>query len=291
MVNTTTRAKTRYDIDHRVERVLRGLGYPEPPLSLLTVRELLNLDLKYYTLNDPDILREVVSRIQVAGKQILKRPGLLIDAIHKFDLKALYIPDHKRILIDYSQPKLKHRWNEAHEIGHSLLPWHDGAMLGDDQLTLLPSCHQQLEAEANYAAGRLLFLREQFEKQASDYKPSIESIKLLKPIFGNTYTSTFWRCIETWGATVPIVGLITDQPSSGSCKHFVQSDAFAAQYSQVTERYLVDIVDDYCALRKGGPLGETDVALFDDNGEKYMFYFESYSFHYQILTLGIQQGI
>lgn len=291
MVSTIIREKTRNDIDRRVERVLRGLGYPEPPLSLEVVRELLNLDLMYYTSDDPGILREAVSRIIVGGKQILKRPGLLIEAIQKFDLKALYIPDQRRILIDDIQPVLKHRWNEAHEIGHSLLPWHEGTMLGDDQLTLLPSCHQQIEAEANYAAGRLLFLQEQFEQQATDYNPSIESVKSLKPIFGNTYTTTFWRCIETWGVQVPIVGLITNQPSNGSCEHLIPSEAFSAQFSRITERELVDIVDDYCELRRGGPLGETDAVLCDDNGEEHIFYFESFSFYHQILTLGILQGI
>ena len=38
--------KTARDIDERVERVLRGLGDPEPPLRLEDVRELLNLDRK-----------------------------------------------------------------------------------------------------------------------------------------------------------------------------------------------------------------------------------------------------
>lgn len=291
MSSTIIREKTLLDIDRRVKRVLRGLDYPEPPLTLEVVRELLNLDLMYYTSDDPGILRETVSRIRVSGIQILKRPGLLIDAIRKFDLKALYIPDQKRILIDKSQPKLKHRWNEAHEIGHSLLPWHEGAMLGDDQLTLLPSCHQQLEAEANYAAGRLLFLQEKFDQQAIDYNPSIESVKSLKPIFGNTYTTTFWRCIETWGLKIPIVGLITNQPSNGSCEHLIPSEAFAAQFSQVKERELVEIVDDYCEVRRGGPVGETDAVLCDDNGDKHIFYFESYSFYYQILTLGIHTRI
>lgn len=287
MDSTIIREKTLHDINRRVERVLRGLDYPEPPLSLEVVRELLNLDLMYYTSDDPGIMQEAVSRIRVAGKQILKRPGLLIDAVRKFNLKALYIPDQKRILIDKSQPKLKHRWNEGHEIGHSILPWHEGAMLGDNQLTLLPSCHQQLEAEANYAASRMLFLQEKFDRQAFDYNPSIESVKLLKPIFGNTYTTTFWRCIETWGLNIPIVGLITNQPSNGSCEHFIPSEAFAAQFSQVKERDLVEIVDDYCELRRGGPLGGTDAVLSDDNGDKHIFYFESYSFYYQILTLGM----
>ena len=37
--NRVLSAKTAKDIDERVERVLRGLGHPEPPLRLKDVRE------------------------------------------------------------------------------------------------------------------------------------------------------------------------------------------------------------------------------------------------------------
>mgnify|MGYP001427504755 FL=1 len=145
--------KTMQDIDGRVERVIRGLGNPEPPLELAQARELLKLDLAFYTADDPGIAREVISRMRIATLQVFQRPTLLFDAIKKFSLKALYVPDRKRILLDGSLPLLKHRWNEAHEIGHSLIPWHDDAMLGDNAHTLSRDCHEQVEAEANFAAG------------------------------------------------------------------------------------------------------------------------------------------
>ena len=40
------------------------------------------------------------------------------------------LPDRKRILLDETLPKLKHRWNETHEIWHSITPWHSEIMLG-----------------------------------------------------------------------------------------------------------------------------------------------------------------
>lgn len=295
--NKILRAKTAADIDERVERVLRGLGNPEPPLDLRLVRELQSLDRGYYSADDPGLLQETVSRLRIAGKQVLLRPMLLVEAAHKFDLRALYLPDQRRILIDRSQPELKHRWNEAHEIGHSLIPWHDGAMLGDDEMTLIPACHAKLEAEANFAAGRLLFLRDRFTIEALDYEPSLDAVKALKPIFGNTYATTFWRCIETWGTTRPIVGLISDHPypsrrkadfdPRSPCKHFIQSGAFAARFSATLETDVFDLVADYCTARNGGPLGACEAVLTDDNGNKHTFFFESFSFHYNVLTLGI----
>jgi hypothetical protein len=204
--------KTVQDIDNRVERILRGLGNPEPPLRLEDVRELLNLDLAYYTANDPGIAQETISRIRVAAIQVYKRPTLLIDAIKKLDLKALYLPDRKRILLDGDLPQKKHRWNEAHEIGHSLIPWHEEMMLGDNNQTLSLECHEQVEAEANFAAGRLLFLRNRFIDEAQSLEPSIGAIRQLHTTFGNTLTTTFYRFIETFGVEQPLVGLISSHP-------------------------------------------------------------------------------
>ncbi len=126
--NLILSAKTSQDIDRRVERILKGLGNPEPPLRLEDVRELLKLDLAFYRANDPGILSETISRIRVAAIQVYKRPALLGEVIKKMSLKALYLPDRKRILLDGDLPLLKHRWNEAHEIGHSIVPWHDDMM-------------------------------------------------------------------------------------------------------------------------------------------------------------------
>ena len=78
-------------------------------LRLEDVRELLQLDRVFYTADDPGIVRETVSRIRIAGIQVYKRPKLLIDAIRKSSLMALYLPDRKRILLDEALPKLKHR--------------------------------------------------------------------------------------------------------------------------------------------------------------------------------------
>ena len=106
--NEIIRSRTVADIDRKVERVLKDLGNPEPPLDLDTVRDLLNLDLAYYTASDPGLLQEVVSKMTMAGKQVLARPSRILDAVRKWDLRALYIPDRKRILIDKDQPLLKH---------------------------------------------------------------------------------------------------------------------------------------------------------------------------------------
>ena len=277
--NRVLSAKTAKDIDERVERVLRGLGHPEPPLRLEDVRELLKLDREFYTADDPGVLREAISRIRVAGTQVYKRPTLLIDAIRKASLQALYLPDRRRILLDSSLPKLKHRWNEGHEIGHSLIPWHQEIMLGDNALTLTPVCQEEVEAEANFAAGRLLFLRERFTEEARSLEPSIEAIQALKEIFGNTLSTTLYRVVESFGADRPLVGMISAHPhptkrgrnfdSDSPCRHFIQSPAFRRHFGKISEAQLFGGVSAYCGAQGGGPLGEDELILIDDNGDRF----------------------
>lgn len=294
--NRVLSAKTATDIDERVERVLRGLGHPEPPLRLEDVRELLKLDREFYRADDPGVLREAVSRIRIAGIQVYKRPTLLIDAIKKASLQALYLPDRRRILLDGSLPKLKHRWSEGHEIGHSIIPWHDSIMYGDNSLTLKPICQEEVEAEANYAAGRLLFLCERFTEEARSLEPSIEAVRALKGIFGNTLSTTLYRVVESFGADRPLVGMISSHPHpsqrgrkfdpSSPCRHFVQSPAFRSHFGNISEVELFGEVSGYCGTQGGGPLGEDELILTDDNGDRHRFQFESFFNRYDALTLG-----
>lgn len=78
-------------------------------------------------------------KMRIGLHQVVKRPLLLVDVVKKLNLKALWLPDRKRILIDSDEPLLKHRWNEAHEIGHSIIPWHEVVLHGDNRRTLKPA--------------------------------------------------------------------------------------------------------------------------------------------------------
>lgn len=290
--------KTMQDIDNRVERVINGLGNPEPPLQLSDVRELLKLDLGFYTADDPGMAREVVSRIRVATLQVFQRPTLIIDAIRKMSLKALYVPDRKRILLDGSVPLLKHRWNEAHEVGHSLLPWHADVMHGDNAHTVSRDCHEQAEAEANFAAGRLLFLRDRFDLEARDHAPSLDNVQALNKRFGNTLSTTLYRFVETVGVDTPIVGMISsghphvsrrksDFNALNPCRHFIRSTVFATRFSRVDELVVFEAVSAYCGSQRAGPLGTAELILDDDNGERHIFIFQTFFNSYDALTLGL----
>ncbi len=298
--NTLLLPATKKDIEERVERVLRGLGNPEPPLRLEDVRALLKLDLAFYTATDPGLAREAISRIRVAAIQVFNRKTLIIDAIRKFSLKALYLPDQKRILLDGDEPVKKHRWSEAHEAGHSLLPWHEAMMHGDNQHTLSQSCTDHIEAEANYAAGRMLFLSGRFVEEARSSSLEIDTIKRLHKTFGNTLASTLWRFVESVGETQPVVGLmschphVSRQPSTFDpakpCKHFIQSDAFQARFGRLSEVEIFNAIRQYCGRQRGGILGSSELILLDDNGSPHRFAFETFYNSFDALTLGVYLG-
>jgi Zn-dependent peptidase ImmA (M78 family) len=293
--NAFLKDRTAQDIDHQVGKVLRDLGSPEPPLKIEDVRELLRLDRQYYSSSDDGILREVAHRLKVAGKQLIKRPSLLVDVVKKWDLKALYLPDSKRILIDQDLHELKQRWGEAHEIGHDIIPWHQGLMLGDTKATLRPACHAQLESEANYAAGRLLFLQDQFREHVGG-EPDLKAIRKLARAFGNSITTALWRVVEC--LDVPAVAAVTVHPhrqgedfdATKPCKYFIRSRRFEAEFGRIDELTMFAVVGEYCENKRGGPLGSADVILSDDRGEEHVFSFETFFNRYEALSLGLYRG-
>lgn len=244
-------------------------------------------------------MSELISRLKIAGKQVIRRPSLLREAIKKFDLRALYIPDCQRILIDQDLPRPKHRWVEGHEVGHHLLPWHQETMLGDNKVTLAVGCHEQMEAEANFAAGQLLFLRGRFKEQANDGPPVLERIRgELKQGFGNTLTTTFWRFIEQSHSHLPMLGAISPHPvrqfnqieEARPLRYFIRSPLFAQRFSKVTEKEVFRAMLGYCGNQGAGPLGEGEVLLEDDRGERHVFHFETFFNTYDALTMGVYQA-
>ncbi|WP_245261053.1 hypothetical protein [Mesorhizobium sp. LSHC440B00] len=174
---------------------------------------------------------------------------------------------------------------------------HADLMLGDHEQSLTPGCHAQIEAEANYTAGQLLFLQERFVHAANDSVPSLSAVRDLKSDFGNTYTTTFWRYIEGAHTNLPMVGLIGAHPKRPSgtfnisrpFRHLIESPAFSVAFGGVTPAELHRAITSYCGPQRAGPLGSAELVLPDGNGDPHVFFFESFSNTYDCLTLGIYQ--
>src|SRR5262249_35168803 len=152
--------------------------------------------------------------------------------------------------------------------------------------------HQQIEAEANYAAGQLLFLQDRFLSDARSLAPSIESVRQLKDRYQNTITTTLWRYVEL--SSDVLLAAISGHPNRpGSdfsprnpLRYFIRSRAFMRQFSGVTESDVFAGMQAYCNDRNGGTLGCGEVRLYDDTGSPHLFHFETFFNRYEALTLG-----
>jgi Zn-dependent peptidase ImmA (M78 family) len=279
---------TAIEINGLVDRLHKDIGTSNGVVDLAIVRDRLQLDLHYYTTSDPSLMEEVVHKMRVGASQVLKRPALLLEAIARFDLKALILPDRKRILIDSDLPDLKKRWNESHEIVHGLLPWHKDYLLGDTKETLSPACHQQIEAEANYGAGRLIFPHEAMLEVAQASQPSIAHVREIAEHFGNTITSALWRYVEY--SNRPFLAIVGAHPHHAKeqesfVTYFIRSQQFERTFGGVTEEQVIHRIRGYCSYKKSGPLGKGEIELEDDQGLRHLFRAETFSNSCQVLRL------
>lgn len=287
--NLLLKPGTVRDIDSQVEKLLRDLGNPPPPIRLEDVRKLLRLDLGYYSSTDDTWLKQKIHQMRVAGKQVVSQPSLILDVVRGLGLKGLLLPDRRQVLLDEEFPKIKHRWNEAHEITHDILDWHKGLAHGDPEHTLSPTCQETTEAEANYGAGRLLFAGQRFVEELRSGEIDLERIKGLNKSYGNTITSTLWRSVEL--SLEPMFAIVSKHPVTAvgtadeDVKYFVRSVRFANEFSCVECVALWAFMKTYCNGTRG-PLGSATCVLKDARGESHEFVFESFFNGHDALTLG-----
>jgi len=295
MIDAVVGPYEKREIDRQVDRVLRDLGNPEPPLSLSDVRALLKLDLRYYNSTDPNLIEELTHRFRIlAGKAIPDVGKHLLSALAKSRLTAFWVPDSMRILLDQSVPKPKHRWIESHEIGHSITEWHRSFLLGDNDQTLDPLCHATIEAEANYAAGRLLFLANRFSSEARELELSFASIKKLAPRYQNSIVSTFWRMIESRDPDQLACGMVSVHPHMPNVgrhdgpdpwRYFIRSSGFRGRFQSVSPDDIFALIAKFASHRDRGPVLSTTVVLKDTVGQTWEFGLESFSTTHALLTL------
>ncbi len=109
-----------------------------------------------------------------------------------------------------------------------------------------------MESEANFAARRLLFLRDKFKERALSSAPTLAHAMDLQKVFGNTLTTTFYSLVET--LDVPAFGLITGHPKKPAadfdrhkpCKYFITSPSFDTQFANVSDIQLYAMIESYC---------------------------------------------
>jgi len=191
-------------------------------------------------------------------------------------------------------PKPKHRWIEAHEISHSVIDWHREFMLGDNALTLSQSCDQVIESEANYAAGRLLFLGDRFSEELRAGELNFKNIKASASEYGNSIQSTLWRSVEEIHPDKAVFGMVSAHPHHhsvggrdyGETPKFIRSESFRKRFNNIDPKAVYGILQKHARFNKGGPVLHVNECLVDLNGERFEFEIESFSNTHALLTYG-----
>ena len=279
---------TRAEIERIAAATLRDAGLTEPPLSVEELLQHVQLHRDYYDLANPGFLDRAKYKLRSRGHK-------LVDIIGKVRLQAVLLFDENRICIDQGLPKLKHPWASCHETGHRLLPWHKPFFFGDTAQTLDPAYQADLEAEANYAAGRLLFLGNRFTEETRDLAPSIEAIKSLAKRYRASLTATLRRYVEQ-GPDVAMAMLVStpawrEQPDDqeNRSRHFVPSGRFSILFPETTAESLRAALDRNVAYRRGGMVGDFRLDLIDARGDRHELRAWSFNNQYYLLTLFVQE--
>jgi hypothetical protein len=296
VVDVELEESEKRDIRDQVARILRDLGNPEPPLHLADVRTLLSLDLQYYRGSDPSLIAELTHRFKLFARKSIPDAGRhLLSALSKSRLCAFWVPESSRILMDADVPEPKHRWIEAHEIIHSVTPWHKEHLLGDNLQTVDPACRAVLEAEANYGAGRLLSLQDRLTSDARDLALSFASIKSIAKRYSNSIVSTFWRTVEERDPTQPVFGVISVHPLHADIgshdgphpwRYYIRSEAFRTQFLPIGPEMIFEVIQQHATHRRTGPVFSAEHVLADVAGDRWLFQVDSFSTKHALLTLG-----
>jgi Zn-dependent peptidase ImmA (M78 family) len=279
---------TRKEIQRITAETLRDAGLTEPPLSVERLLEHLRLYRDYYDLSDPGFLDRAKHKLRVHGQK-------LVEIINKVRLKAVLLFDESRICIDNSLPKIKQPWASCHETGHRILPWHKPFFFGDTAESLDPAYQDDLEDEANYAAGRLLFLGERFSDDARDVPPTIDGVKQLARLYRASLTTTLRRYVEQ-GPDIAMAMLVStpswsEQPEDqqNRWRHFVPSPHFRQLFPELPVNPILALVDSHVHYRRGGTVGEFRFGLVDARGERHEMGAWSFNNQYYLLTLVVEE--
>lgn len=269
------------------ERLPRKSWSPVPQIPSPLSLEHLKLYRDYYDLASPGFLDRAKHKLQIHGRK-------LVDILNKVRLRAVLLFDESRICIDESLPKIKHPWASCHEAGHRVLVWHKPFFCADTAETLDPAWHEELEREANYAAGRLLFLGDRFTADARDTEPTVAGLKRLAKRYRASLTTTLRRYVEQ-GPDIAMVMLVStprwslqpdDQPNRW--RHFVPSPRFAVMFPAATADTLRQLVDAEVEYHRGGMVGDFAFGLVDSRGERHEFRAWSFNNQYYLLTLIVE---
>ena len=279
---------TRAEIQRIAATTLRDAGLTEPPLLVERLLEHVQLHRDYYDLSNPGFLDRAKHKLRIHGRR-------LVEVLNKVRLQAVLLFDESRICIDQDLPTIKHPWASCHETGHRILSWHKPFFFADTAETLDPAYQVDLEDEANYTAGRLLFLGDRFTQDARDIPATVAGLKVLPKRYGASLTTTLRRYVEQ-GPEIAMAMLVStpawgeqpdDQPHLW--RHFVPSARFSGLFPETSADELRVLVDNHAQYRRGGTVAEFGLELLDVRGDRHELRAWSFNNQHYLLTLFVEE--
>lgn len=105
----------------------------------------------------------------------------------------------RRTQVIYVNPEIhasKRTFTTYHEVTHRILPWQNIGYTEDDKDTLVPSCEELFESEANFGAADIMFQGNSFEVEARDFELSVTSALHLADRYEASCHSSLRRFVE-----------------------------------------------------------------------------------------------
>ncbi|OFY64720.1 MAG: hypothetical protein A2Y71_08865 [Bacteroidetes bacterium RBG_13_42_15] len=281
--------KTRLTIDKIVAKTVQQVGFKQPPILIDPILQELEVNRNFVDLEDANLLGKVKNILRIGG-------AILVNILEKIKLEGLWFPKEETILVQKSLPGPKIDWASFHELNHGLLPWHRPYFLGDTAQTLDPDFQEMLENEANYGASALMFGGLMFTKEAVDTLPGWKSIKMLQKRYKKSLVTTTRRYVG-FSHSIPMSLVISTpwwmekpEEQNDRIRHLVLSDQFRREFGNINREGILNLIDKYASMRKGGIVGEFQFRMKDLNGNFHEFHAESFFNVHYLLTLITLKG-
>ena len=255
-----------------VQKLLRAAGaigrIPTPRADILET-------LKLVQVGQLDLAEYELSRSQKAA-----------ETFHRA-LRKLYGFFDRRTQVVYVSPDLhasKRTFTTYHEVTHRILPWQNFRYTEDDKQTLLPSCEELFESEANFGAADIMFQCNSFETEARDFELSVDSALHLADRYEASCHSSLRRFVERNHRPCTLLVLkrtTRTNPCGGMSfliSHAIPSDSFTLQFGEPFSSVFINPEDELGRIVNSEADGE--IELIDIKGFRHTFTVELFTNQY-----------
>jgi hypothetical protein len=140
------------------------------------------------------------------------------------------------VAADQSEPR--RRFTAAHEAAHAMCPWHGDTLRLDDAATLVGRVRDQIEAEANFGAARLIFQGARFHAEAAELGTSLRTPLALAERYGASRHAALHHYAEEHPDAVALLvaGRWPQRDGTLPIWSTVESPSFLARHGRLADR-------------------------------------------------------